>query len=119
MAHFLSMATPLFILFFIAKAIHDQSNGIGTVIKDRIELAFLIASLATPIIVQQIHHLITGECLHNNIIMVPGLMLLAVSAHWSFKNNQTFDGMASSVLVKASIFMLCILAYDGMRYLSM
>lgn len=118
-AEAISIGAPVFMLGYMADAIKEQANGNCVLIKNNAEYNYLIASIATPIIIQKTYHLITNTCLNNWIIFPLGVVFLALSCFDSFKNNSGFNNIFNSVMVKFSIFMFCILIYDGFRWITM
>jgi hypothetical protein len=110
-----SVSIPVFMLGTLAESFKEQANGTCVLIKNNVELNFLIVSIAAPIIVQKSLHLITGKCFDNWVIFPIGAIFLILSCLDSFKNNSSFESISKSVMVKLSIFLLCPLIYNGIQ----
>ena len=76
-AEAISISAPVFMLGYMADAIKEQANGNCVLIKNNAEYNYLIASIATPIIIQKTYHLITNTCLNNWIIFPFGISILS------------------------------------------
>ena len=118
-AEAISIGAPVFMLGYVADAIKEQANGNCVLIKNNAEYNYLIASITTPIIIQKVYHIITNTCLNNWIIFPLGFIFLTLSCVDSFKNNSDFENISKSVMVKISIFLSCVLIYDGFRWITM
>ena len=118
-AEAISISAPVFMLGYMADAIKEQANGNCVLIKNNAEYNYLIASITTPIIIQKVYHIITNTCLNNWIIFPLGFIFLTLSCVDSFKNNSDFENSSKSVMVKISIFLSCVLIYDGFRWITM